>query len=83
MWSLGGLLWPAIVEVASKGHPYRVARLLYLYLDFQFLVLPFGEEYRAYRRKLRPLRATHRKLLILLFTLLICGTVLDLVVLPD
>ncbi|MFP3463513.1 hypothetical protein R5O87_21965 [Arthrobacter globiformis] len=57
-----GVLWPLAVEIASRGRPYRVTRLLRLYLQNQH-ILPFGAEYKKYRRKARPLLCTQRVLM--------------------
>jgi hypothetical protein len=52
-----GVLWPVAVEIASRARPYRVTRLLRLYMENHRL-LPFGAEYKKYCRKVRPLRCT-------------------------
>lgn len=57
-----GLLWPLAVEIASRVRPHRVTRLLRLYMQHHQM-LPFGAEYRKYRRKARPLRCTERVLI--------------------
>lgn len=70
-----GLLWPLVVEVASCGRPYRVARLLRHYLVYE-PVLPFTAEYKQYRRQTRPLRATQRKFIALVMTVVVVGAFL-------
>lgn len=60
--SAWGALWPLAVEIASRARPYRVTRLLRLYMQYRQL-LPFGAEYKKYRRKARPLLCTQRVLI--------------------
>ncbi len=70
-----GLLWPLVVEAASCGHPYRVARLLRHYFAYQH-VLPFTAEYKEFRRQMRPLRSTHRKFVALVLLVVAVGSFL-------
>lgn len=70
-----GVLWPVAAETASSGRPYRIARLLRHYLDYQW-VLPFTAEYKRYSRKMRPLRPSERKLVALVLPVILVGAAL-------
>ena len=70
-----GLLWPLAAEAASCGRPYRVARLLGLYLEYQY-ALPFTAEHGNYRRKMRYLRPTQWKLFALVLPVTVVGMAL-------
>lgn len=67
-----GVLWPLVVEFASQARPHRVTRLLRLYREHH-LMLPFGAEYRKYRRKVRPLRCTELTLICLVIPTIFAG----------
>ena len=67
-----GVLWPLAAEAASSGRPYRIARLLRHYLDYES-VLPFTAEHRKYRRKMRPLRLIEWKLFALVLPVILVG----------
>lgn len=70
-----GVLWPLVVEAASGGHPYRMARLLRLYSEYR-LTLPFTAEHQVYRRKMGPLRPTEWKLFALVLPVVLAGVML-------